>query len=234
MLDLPDSEDDLYLARAGEVDPYRPICQGDVFCGVEIPGVDGRSDAMVISHPCAMRNGPRLRPRITVVPVCEYQSVPLADWGTGQYRVMPLPLLDPHEERSRAAKLEEPATISSELLVLDSRIAMLSDQGIVLLQQRYIHNHSRAVIPLERLHEVSAAVLQELELQESWNLELVKPAVERGEDLAALLEAEARAFDELMLSAPDGAPSLRDRLKNPAARASVRRTVNVSIDERGT
>jgi hypothetical protein len=41
VLDSPASEDEIYLARAGEVDPYRPICQGDIFGNVEIPGLAG-------------------------------------------------------------------------------------------------------------------------------------------------------------------------------------------------
>lgn len=222
----------MYLARGEEVDPYRPICQGDVFCEVEIPGLEQRSDAMVLSHPCAMRAGPRLRAKVTVVPVDEHPSVTFEQWRTGQFRVLPLPQLDLDGDRTHAAKLEEPTTISSELLELEQRSAILSEGGIVLLQQRYIHNHSRAVIPLEHLHAVSAAVLEEVELQESWNLALVRPAVEAGGDLAALLEQEASAFDELMRSAPDDGPSLRERLKPPAARASVRRAVHAVIAER--
>jgi hypothetical protein len=222
----------MYLARGDEVDSYRPICQGDVFCDVEIPGVGERSEAMVLSHPCAMRAGPRLRAKVTVVPVLEHSSVALEDWRTGQFRVMPLPHLEPDGDRARAAKLEEPMTISSELLELECRSAILSDGGIVLLQQRYIHNHSRAVIPLEHLHAASAAVLDEVELQESWNVALVKPAVDAGGDLTTLLEQEASAFDDLMRSSPEDGPSLRERLKRPAARASVRRAVHAAIAER--
>lgn len=147
---------------------------------------------MVLSHPCAMRAGPRLRPRVIIAPVSEHQNIPLVEWSTGHFRFMPLPALEPERpDQACAAKLEEPTTIDSQSLPLEDRLASLSDRGIVLLQQRYIHNHSRASIPLGLLHEVSAAVLEELELQESWNLAHVAPLVEDGGDLPTLLEQEA-------------------------------------------
>jgi hypothetical protein len=230
LLDSPASEDEIYLARAGDIDPYRPVCQGDVFAGVQLPGESSRTCAMVLSHPCAMRAGPRLRVRVTVVPVSEHQAIELAQWTDGHLRVMPLPDLR-EDGRPHAANLEEPATIASGSLAPEERIASLSHEGITLLQQRYIHNHSRLSVPLAMLYEVSAAVLEELELQESWNLALVAPAVEGGSDLAACLEQEAAAFDELLSASADG-PSLRELLKTPRARAEVRRTINAAIAER--
>jgi hypothetical protein len=188
---------------------------------------------MVLSHPCAMRAGPRLRPRVIIAPVSEHQNIPLADWSTGHFRFMPLPALEPERpNQAYAAKLEEPTTIDSHSLPLDDRLASLSDRGIVLLQQRYIHNHSRASIPLGLLHEVSAAVLEELELQESWNLALVAPLVEDGGDFQTLLEQEAEVFDQLLLTTPKDARSLRVLLQTPSERAYVRRVVNGAIAER--
>jgi hypothetical protein len=32
----PDDEDDLYLARGEEVEPYRPLMQGDIFKGIAL------------------------------------------------------------------------------------------------------------------------------------------------------------------------------------------------------
>lgn len=230
MLNSPASEDEIYLARAGDIDPYRPVCQGDVFAEVQLPGEHNRTYAMVLSHPCAMRAGPRLRARLTVVPVTEHTAIALTKWTEGHLRVMPLPGLR-EDGRPYAANLEEPATIASESLALEERIASLSHDGIMLLQQRYIHNHSRLSVPLAMLYEVSAAVLEELELQESWNLALVAPAVEGGSDLATCLEQEAVAFDELLSTSSDG-PSLREQLKTPRARAEVRRAINAAIAER--
>ncbi len=235
MLDAPASEEELYLDR-GEIDPYRPVCQGDVFPALAIPGRDEPCMAMVLSHPCAMRAGPRLRPRITVVPVTPFRRVPLGEWQSQHYRTMPLPDLgvDP-DAAAHAAMLEEPATISSDLLDPARRVAPLTDKGIMLLQQRYIHNHSRFVAPLPVLQEVSAAVLEEVELQESWNLALAAPQIQAGADPSIVLEQQADEFDALMRSLPSGyGSSLRDLLQDPSARATVRRLVEEAIAQRGS
>jgi hypothetical protein len=131
-----------------------------------------------------------------------------------------------------AANLEEPASVDSALLALEQRIASLSDQGILLLQQRYIHNHSRAAIPLELLYEASAHVLEELELHESWNIALARPAVEGGSELGEVLEEQAEEFDQLMLTKAADDRDLRELLKSVSERAHVRRIVNQTIAER--
>lgn len=234
MLDSPADADEVYLARAGEVDPYRPVCQGDIFSGVTIPGLDPCHGAMVIAHPCVMRAGPRLRPKVTVVPVVEYQRVPFEQWSTQHLRVFPLPALDPtRPEQGHAARFDEFGTVETQALRLENRAAMLSQQGILLLQQRFIHSHSRAEIPLSHLLEASAAVFEETELQESWNLAFVRPQVEDGNILEEVLAREAHAFDEVMLTESQGV-SLRDHLQTPAARAEVRRAVNGAIRERSS
>ncbi len=231
MLDSPASEDEIYLARAGDVNPYRPVCQGDVFADVLIPGRDLPGLAMVISHPCAMRAGPRMRERVTLVPVNEHRAIALEEWAGGHLRVMPLPALR-EDGQAYAANLEEPASVDSALLAFEQRIASLSDQGILLLQQRYIHNHSRAAIPLELLYEASAHVLEELELHESWNIALARPAVEGGSELGEVLEEQAEEFDQLMLTKAADDRDLRELLKSVSERAHVRRIVNQAIAER--
>jgi hypothetical protein len=77
-LDRPATADELYLARNEEVEPYRPILTGDVFTEITIPGVAIPHElGMVISHPCNMRVGDRLRENIQMLPIVEYQDVPL-------------------------------------------------------------------------------------------------------------------------------------------------------------
>jgi len=83
-LDRPATADELYLARADEVNPYRPVLTGDVFSEITIPGVGVPHDlGMVISHPCNMRLGDRLRDRIQMLPIVGYQEVPLEEWVRG-------------------------------------------------------------------------------------------------------------------------------------------------------
>ena len=232
MLDSPNDAQEIYLARGEEVDAYRPICQGDVFQGVEIPGLDASHAVMVIAHPCTMRAGPRLRSKVTVIPVAEHQSVPLDRWATHHLRVFPLPGLDPGQpENHYAARFDEFGTVPSEALRLDRRAAILSQRGLLLLQQRFFHSLSRAEIPLGMLLDASAAVLEELELQENWNLAFVAPSVEEGNNPLELLEEEAHTFDALLNTVEQDA-TLRERLQVPEARAEVRRAVNQAIRER--
>ncbi len=232
MLDSPTEPQEIYLARGEEVDAYRPICQGDVFLDVEIPGLDAAHGAMVIAHPCTMRAGPRLRPKVTVIPVAEHQGISLEKWATHHLRVFPLPALDSEQpDRHYAARFDEFGTVPTDTLQLDRRAAILSQRGMLLLQQRFFHSLSRAEIPLSMLLEASAAVLEELELQENWNLAFVAPEAQEGSDLLERLEAEAHAFDELM-GVGERDATLRDRLQVPEARAEVRRAVNEAIRER--
>ncbi len=234
MLDSPTEPQEIYLARGEEVDAYRPVCQGDVFLDVEIPGLEPSHGAMVIAHPCTMRAGPRLRPKVTVIPVAEHPGVALGRWATQHLRVFPLPALDSDQpDRHYAARFDEFGTVPTETLQLDKRTAILSQRGMLLLQQRFIHSLSRAEIPLSMLLKASAAVLEELELQENWNLAFVAPEAQDGSDLLERLEAEAHAFDDL-LSAAEQDATLRDRLQVPEARAEVRRAVNEAIRERQT
>lgn len=232
MLDSPVDAEEIYLDRGGDIDPYRPVCQGDIFLDVEIPGLDRGHGVMVIAHPCVMRAGPRLRPKATVIPVVAYERVPFESWPTSHLRVFPLPALDPSQpDRAHAARFDEFGTVPTDALDLDRRVAMLSQRGVLLLQQRFIHSVSRAEIPLSILLEASAAVFEELELQENWNLTFVAPRAESRQQAGELLATESQAFDEVMLSGPDGA-NLRERLQVPAARAEVRRAVNQAIRER--
>jgi hypothetical protein len=187
---------------------------------------------MVSSHPCAMRSGPRLRERITVVPVLPAPEVPFDRWPTANYRQMPLPNLTAPGTHY-AAMLEEPTTVSSALLDPRARLALLTERGIMLFQQRKVHNDTRVAIEPSTLHEACAAVLAEVEMHESWNLALVSPQVDEGADLAATLDTEAASFDVVMSGVQeDGVTTLRDLLRDPASRASVRRDIGQAIAAR--
>jgi hypothetical protein len=232
VLDSPADAEEIYLDRGGEIDHYRPVCQGDIFLDVAIPGLDPGHGVMVIAHPCVMRAGPRLRPKVTVIPIVAYDRLPLENWSTSHLRVFPLPALDPSQpDRAYAARFDEFGTVPTDALNLDRRVAMLSQRGVLLLQQRFIHSVSRVEIPLSILLEASAAVFEELELQENWNLTFVAPQVDSGEEASELLAIEAEAFDQVMRSGPEDA-TLRERLQVPQARAEVRRAVNQTIRER--
>ena len=59
--------DALYDERA-DVSRARPLLQGDVFDDVVLPGFgEEPRRVQIVAHPCAMRTGATLTPRITVV-----------------------------------------------------------------------------------------------------------------------------------------------------------------------
>jgi len=230
-LDRPASADELYLARGDEVEPFRPVLTGDVFSGITIPGVLEHELAMVISHPCNMRAGDRLRERIQMLPIVGYQEIPLEDWSTGSHaRIFSLPesqLLD----GPCAARFDETGMIASVELTPERRRLCLSERGILLLLQRLVYSMCRADIPVELFDKAVGHVLAEAELLQEWNEALIPPRTESGDGLVPALAAEATAFDEHMKTEVSGA-SLRDQLRDPYQRAAVRRAVRAEITRR--
>lgn len=228
-LGQPRTDDEIYLARDGDVAPYRPVFQGDVF-QARIRNVDVDHDlAMIISHPCSMREGPRLRRSMVMSPVVPYQRVPLDDWSTGYFRVFPLPNLIGGEEY--AARLDEVGMVLSERLTPDRRVACLSETGVLLLQQRHVFADTRAVVKLSTLEEASHSVLAEAELLEDWNETLVHRRVDAGQILDEALATEAYEFDSF-LGDPSDPGSVRHLLKSPARTPQARRLVRREIDLR--
>lgn len=225
-LERPATPDELYLARGNEVGSYRPVLTGDVFSEITIPGVGVPHDlAMVISHPCNMRLGDRLRDRIQMLPIVAYQDVALEEWVTGSHaRVFLLPesqLLD----SPSAARFDETGMVPSGELTPDRRRVCLSERGILLLLQRLVFSLCRADIPIEQFERAIAHVLAEAELLEEWNEKLVPV---RGGDVIEGLATEATAFDEFMKT-PSGDTDLRGQLREPYRVPQVRRLVRQEI-----
>ncbi len=159
-LEAPDDPGDLYEAR-GDVPLALPIMQGDVFDHVSVPGLFESLTVAVVMHPCSMRAGAQLRPKITVAAVRPYQRLHDDDWRTGHTNVMPLPHLRNTDEWY-AIDFREIATVPSAALSRQSRIAACSRQGILLLQQRCAFHLTRLAVPLPNLHEVSLSVFTEI------------------------------------------------------------------------
>lgn len=215
--------DALYDERA-DVSRARPLLQGDVFDGVVLPGFgEVPMKVQIVSHPCAMRTGANLTPRITVAPVEPYQAVTGKGWD-GNLRVMPLGGLV--EGENFATKFVDVTAAPAELLTRARRIATLSHQGIYVLQQRLIKHYTRVEMPLELLRSESAAVLTEAVLQWDW-LEEVLTDAELVEEPA--MEAEARVFDGWL---GEGIPSRRELLRNEIHHTDVRRQAHRAARER--
>jgi hypothetical protein len=260
-LEAPRSVDDLYLARAVDFDGVsilRPIMTGDVFEGVEIPGVeslegDDKKFAIVASHPCSMREGPHLNDRVQVVRVVKAEPLKLEAWSKGYYDRMPLPdltvIVDPDDvsaddpeadlavrtvEGAHAALLDFRGRVDTSCLVLDRRIACMTEQGVAFLHQRMSHNDTRYAPDTDLLVSACSAVFAEIELWEEWNDALVDPAaLPEPEKLQEELARIAEIFDSELSekrSIPDkknGWYTLRADLNVPkrcnAARRQIRR-----------
>jgi hypothetical protein len=196
-LDGPESVEDLYDARGDEVDEFRPVCQGDIYRGLQMPGFDEDELMMLVAHPCSLRKGAALRPRLQASPVRGYDKVPLNKWG-GHGRVFPLPdvLPGPH----LATVLTEMGVVQSADLSGANRVARLSRRGILLLQQRIIYTLAHAVVGLDTLEAYNALALDEIELLEGWNEKLCADLT--GSDLQAAIAQTAHEFEQFMKNGP--------------------------------
>lgn len=226
-LESPADVSALYLARGDEVARLRPILQGDVFEHPGIPGVEGPLGlAAVLAHPCTMRtSGGQLRDRILMGALVTCERVPPRAWPSRHFRVQFLPELRPNRPSEHVGvDFEAIGTVSSGSLDVDRRIASLTDYGITVLQQRFVHHLTRVVVDLPTLHEQVAPDLEEADLLQEWLEDLVlNPQVD------ADVSSSTRAFDAL-LSANQG--ELRRQLKDPVRRANVRRRIRQEIRDR--
>lgn len=206
-----------------DISRARPLLQGDVFDDIVLPGFgDEPRRVQIVAHPCAMRTGAALTPRITVAPVEAYPRVFGQGWQ-GNHRVMPLAALV--RGQHFATKFVDVTACPAELLTRDRRIATLSHQGIYVLQQRLIKHYTRTEMRLEILRSESAPILTEAELLRDW-LEQVLEIENTGDDA---LDAETCVFEEWMR---EGSPSPQARLGTEIHHADVRREARRAAGER--
>lgn len=219
-LDAPENADQLYAARGDEIPAVRPVMQGDVFAEVEIPGVeDGAGYAAILAHPCAMRSdGVNLYARLQVARVEPGHPVPLDQWPTGHFKLMPLPdMRQADPDQGYGLVFDLAGRVATEKLRTEQRVACLSPYGISVLQQRHVHHLTRFVVPSVELHATCANVLTEAELLEEWLL----AAEAAGADVAQA----ATDFHEVVRADQPGGSSLQEDLKHEVKRAGVRRAV---------
>jgi hypothetical protein len=226
-LNRPGNTEELYLARAAEVTPHRPVLPGDVFDGIEIGGLGMQDAIIIVSHPCTMRAGAKLKPHLQAARITrDSHSIDLEAWVDGHFRVMPLPSLRLNSDDHHSAVLSEVGLVSSSALGLEKRTACLSELGIYLLQQRMVFCQTRARIGLDRFAEASQHVLEEAELLEEWS-EALSPAETTNEES---LLTTAIEFDEFLGQPPTA--SLRSKLELPRERPGVRRAIRAEIARR--
>ncbi|MFI6537372.1 hypothetical protein ACIBHY_33315 [Nonomuraea sp. NPDC050547] len=264
-LEAPRSADDLYLSRSADRDGvpvHRPIVTGDVFADVEIPGVervpgDDQQLAMIVSHPCSMRQGARLNDHVQVIRVVRREPIRLEEWPKRYYDLMPLPdltvIVDPDDimsvdpeaelavrsaEGAHAGFFELRGRVESPQLKVQSRIACLSEHGVGLLHQRMTHHDTRHSPRVEQLVQTCAAVFAEIELWELWNERLIPGDVLGCSDkLADELDRVAVMFDEALsakrpiVNKKNGFYTLRGDLGIKKEEAKARRAIHRILEE---
>ena len=213
-LELPRSIAELYLARVHEVSSMRPIMTGDVFSDIEIPGVeqvdgDERKLAMVVTHPCSMRKGVKMKVKQQMIRVVRSKPVELPAWRSQYFDRLPLPALlqpldtdEPADEdngtNDYAALFEFRGRVSTAELLLSRRIACLSEEGVAFLHQRISHVDTRYPARISDLMSACSGVFAEAELAQEWNERLIRVDVDDHVALAAALDHEALEFESII------------------------------------
>ena len=203
---------DLYVARGADVNPNRPVFTGDVFESVPIAGVQDAGMAVVVAHPCSMRTGAELKPRILMAAVDEHAPTGPNAWSRGFFDLTPLPdLTDRGLHVGSFEQLGQARTID---LDIGSRRACLSPFGVNLLQQRFIWYLTRLEVATFRLQEAFSHFFEEVDVMEDW-IDTLRDSGMDGEDAT-------RRFDAFIRTDLGGGRTLQTDLRDPQRRASVR------------
>jgi hypothetical protein len=106
-LETPDDPESIYLARLDDVGEHRPTFTGDIYrLG------DGHM-VMILQHPCALRRGVDLHPRLLVAPVSPDSL--RSNWAKAPFGTMPLPKLvesNDHSCRNTWSRTKRPLAFS--------------------------------------------------------------------------------------------------------------------------
>jgi hypothetical protein len=222
-LEVPESSEQLYLARGEDVNRHRPFLQGDVFDGTTIPGVDDQPAlAIITTHACSMRpgDGVRLAEHLHLARVEARPGAPgIKGWFSGCYGEMPLPDLMGEGQGHFTARLDLIGRASSAWL--GNRVACLFPYGITILQQRIVNRLTRVKISKDVFQEQSAPVFEEADLMEDW--------IEASAALEVPRNEAERSFHEFIRRDRGAEMSLQTQLEDEGKRAHVRQVVREEI-----
>lgn len=166
------------VAGSEEAPPiWLPFHQGDVFCGLDVPGLEAPPAdtdpadrlVMVFMHPCVMRRGAVLSERITVFRVRREtkKQKPYENYAA-HYSTMPLPDLLGTGAGVHLGEFQMVGTVSGSDLNRTNRIMSLTKEGRLLLQQRAVHHFTRHAPPLHDLRSRTRNVEREAGLLADW------------------------------------------------------------------
>jgi hypothetical protein len=225
-LDRPSSVEDLYEDR-GEVPLSIPLMQGDVFGDVTVLGLsDSPIEVMITAHPCSMRRGTVLADRIGVAPVRIHQHKVNEKAWAGHGNVMLLPDLK-EGGTNYSADFRDITSVSGDELSLKRRVAVLSPDGLLILQQRLINFMSRFRVPVSVLAEQNSCIFTEMELQRDW-VEGAIASLPSDDVMEGIVKAEIEFHSWL----DDNGGDRRNKLKQVQNHASIRREAREEIRNR--
>lgn len=204
LLASPDDPSDLWQAIGDEVPAHRMLMQGDVV-------LTDAGPLLVVTHACSMRRGPELHDTQMAAPI---EGHPVPKWD-GSYDWMPVPGAPVPDVANPAGLLRVLRSVDTPVLVSGHRVAVMSNLGVQLLQQRLAHHLTRVAIDTAELAEHCAPVLAEAELHEDWLGALGADAEQQFHDL---LDSDDR--------------KLRSWLSDPAKRSQAMTTVRREMRQR--
>ena len=216
-LETPNTPDSPYLARGvGATEQLgRPLFTGDVF-------QVGQRTVALVQHPCALRRGTELNPRLLVAEVAPWRGRVRDDWATGDFKRMFLENAD-QLGTTWSIEFDRVDVVEASLLQATDRVIILSQPGINLLLQRWLYHNSRTVVPTITVNAQMAGPFAEAELIQEVAFEF---------ELAGRPHAEAVEWVDSWLSNPQegGAATPRRVLLNAdQARSSVRSSLRNEI-----
>lgn len=207
-LETPRTSEELYLASGLDVIDFgtRPAFTGDVY------RLGSDRTVVLVQHPCAMRRGIELAPKLLVCALKVNRGGVPTDWSMGHYKRMFLPDL---EGTSYYVDFEEFDAVSRGELQAAERVAILSSRGVNLLVQRWLHHNSRVIVPTITINFQTSGPYEEADLIQEASTDLVAAG-------QTAIEASVAVDAWLGEPAGDGAVSHRDMLTDPQQRSVVR------------
>ena len=207
-LETPDDLESIYLARGDEVMDQRPTFTGDVY------RVDDTRLVMILQHPCALRGGTELHPKLLVAPVNPDNGL-RTKWVNLAFSKMPLPkLLD---GQNHSADFNGIDLVESACLPDCPRVAILSLAGVNLLMQRWTHHNTRLTVPTHRYATAVVGPFDEADLIEEW----VTDRADDGMD-AMDAEQECAAWLDVKVSGRERRQLLADTQQASSVRREAR------------
>ena len=96
----------------------------------------------------------------------------------------------------------------------------MSQRGVNLLLQRWVHHNSRVIVPTYDYQDVTSSQYEEADIIEEW-------CIDREDDGVPLDDATIEI--DIWLTGDRSASSPRNRLEDPQQRSAVRREIRAKL-----